>query len=144
MMRSSSPKKYLLGERTRDPDPDPEAPKPMGPVPWRVSGEELVRFEASRQEKKFRPGYDLTLRPPKSVSVLWALGDADIAGKVRDAHTAAVDQVVAYYEEHAVRVREAVEGSPAARTHGIIAAAFDHRTSRPATRYCTPTWSPPT
>ena len=123
------PKKYLLGERTRDPDPDPEAPKPMGPVPWRVSGEELVRFEASRQEKKFRPGYDLTLRPPKSVSVLWALGDADIAGKVRDAHTAAVDQVVAYYEEHAVRARKPSSGHRL-RTHGIIAAAFDHRTSR--------------
>ncbi len=115
----------------------------MGPVPWRVSGAELVRFEASRQEKKFRPGYDLTLRPPKSVSVLWALGDADIASKVRDAHTAAVDQVVAYYEEHAVRARSrrAVTGcgpTGSSPPPSIIG----HRV--PATRCYTPTWSPRT
>ena len=98
-------------------------------MPWRITGAELVRFDQSRQEKKFRPGYDLTLRPPKSVSVLWALGGADVAEKVRDAHTAAVDQVVAYYEQHAVRARKPSSGHRV-KTDGIIAAAFDHRTSR--------------
>lgn len=120
-----APKKYLLGERARD----PETSTPLGSVPWRVSGAELARFEAGRQEKKFRPGYDLTLRPPKSVSVLWALGGADIAGEVRAAHGAAVDQVVAYYEGYAVRAREPSTGRRVS-TDGVIAAAFDHRTSR--------------
>ena len=100
-----------------------------GPDEWRVSGGELQRFAASRVDKKFRPGYDLTLRPPKSVSVLWALGGPDIAGKVRDAHTAAVDQVVRYYEHQAVRSRSTKTGRRV-ETDGIIAAAFDHRTSR--------------
>lgn len=125
----AAPKKYLLGKRTRDPDPNSEAPTATGPVPWRVTGVELIRFDTSRQEKKFRPGYDLTLRPPKSVSVLWALGGADIAGKVRDAHAAAVDQVVTYYEQHAVRARKPSSGRRV-HTDGMIAAAFDHRTSR--------------
>lgn len=125
----AAPRKYLLGERTRDPDQDPGRPKPTGPVPWRVTGAELVRFDRSRQEKKFRPGYDLTLRPPKSVSVLWAIGGPEIAGEVRAAHTAAVDQVVAYCEKHAVRAREPSTGRRV-RTDGIIAAAFDHRSSR--------------
>ena len=100
-----------------------------GPDEWRLSGSELHRFAASRVDKKFRPGYDLTLRPPKSVSVLWALGGPDIAGKVRDAHTAAVDQVVRYYEHQAVRSRSTKTGRRV-ETDGIIAAAFDHRTSR--------------
>lgn len=124
-----APKKYLLGERMRDPDPGPDELKPTGPVPWRVTGAELARFIDSRSEKKFRPGYDLTLRPPKSVSVLWALGGPEIAGRVRDAHTAAVDEVVRYYEQHAVRARAPKTGRRV-ETDGIIAAAFDHRTSR--------------
>ncbi len=125
----AAPKKYLLGERARDPEPAPGQPKPTGPVPWRVPGAELVRFDTGRQEKKFRPGYDLTLRPPKSVSVLWAIGGADVAAEVRNAHTAAVDRVVAYYEEHAVRARKPSSGLRV-QTNGVIAAAFDHRTSR--------------
>ncbi|MCZ2112017.1 MAG: relaxase domain-containing protein [Dehalococcoidia bacterium] len=119
-----------LSDRShRDPDPDLDAPKPVGRVPWTVSGAELTRFIESRGEKKFRPGYDLTLRPPKSVSVLWALGGADVAVAVRAAHTAAVDEVVTYYERHAVRSRSTKKGRRV-ETDGIIAAAFDHRTSR--------------
>lgn len=118
-----APKHYLLGDRVR------AVEGRSGPVPWTVSGAELQRFVASRTEKKFRPGYDLTLRPPKSVSVIWALGGPEIAGTVRDAHTAAVDQVVAYYEQHAVRARSPRSGRRV-ETHGMIAAAFDHRTSR--------------
>lgn len=121
------PKKYLVGERTRPSAGG--APSTSGPIPWQVTGAELTRFAESRQEKKFRPGYDLTLRPPKSVSVLWALGGPDIAAEVRDAHSAAVDEVVKYYEHHAVRAREP-KSNRRVETDGIIAAAFDHRTSR--------------
>lgn len=121
------PKKYLVGERLRGgSDVLHAAP---GPAPWRISGAELVRFAESRQEKKYRPGYDLTLRPPKSVSVLWALGGPQIAAEVREAHRAAVDVVVAYYEQHAVRARKP-KSNRRVETDGIIAAAFDHRTSR--------------
>lgn len=118
----AAPKAYLGGFRVR-------VPKQQGPEEWRVSGAELQRYVASRSERKYRPGYDLTLRPPKSVSVLWALGGPDVAAKVRDAHGAAVDQVVAYYEQHAVRSRSTDAGRRVV-THGIVAAAFDHRTSR--------------
>lgn len=33
-----------------------------------------------------RPGYDVTLSAPKSVSLLWALGDDRVATVVREAH----------------------------------------------------------
>ena len=116
------PKHYLVGERrgTRG---------ASGPAPWSVSGAELHRFASGRTEKKFRPGYDLTLRPPKSVSVLWAIGGPEIAATVRAAHTAAVDEVVRYYEHQAVWARSPGSGRRVS-THGIVAAAFDHRTSR--------------
>ncbi|MEZ5265249.1 MAG: relaxase domain-containing protein [Acidimicrobiales bacterium] len=42
---------------------------------WLVARRELERFSAGRRVVKDRPGFDLTLRPPKSVSVLWALAD---------------------------------------------------------------------
>ena len=37
------------------------------------------------------PGFDLTFRAPKSVSVLFGLGDAGTARQVRDAHDQAVE-----------------------------------------------------
>jgi hypothetical protein len=41
---------------------------------------------------------DLTFSAPKSVSVLFGLGDLRVAGQVREAHRAAVEQTVAYLE----------------------------------------------
>lgn len=116
------PRAYLVGTRV-------SVPKQKGPDEWRVTGAELQRLVLSRSQRKYRPGFDLTLRPPKSVSVLWAVGGAEIAAHVREAHEAAVDQVVDYYEQHAIRSRSSASGRRV-RSDGIVAAAFDHRTSR--------------
>ena len=126
---TAAPKRYLLGERSRERDRDEPRRGASGPTPWRIPGSELNRFVRESHGKKFRPGYDLTLRPPKSVSLLWALGGPEIAAQVRAAHQSAVDEVVAYVEQHAVRAREPKTGGRV-RTDGVIAAAFDHRTSR--------------
>jgi hypothetical protein len=73
---------------------------------WTVSRAEVeARFASSRPRVKARPGYDLTLRPTKSVSVLWALVDDDRRREIRRAHAEAVDEVVRYYETHAVSLR---------------------------------------
>lgn len=114
---ASAPDKYLIGRRT--------PPRPGGPH-WTISSEELIRFSTGRDVRQHRAAYDLTLRPPKSVSVLWALGDDHVRAEVRAAHTAAVDETVLYVEHHAVRARQ----KGIQETHGIVAAAFDHRTSR--------------
>jgi conjugative relaxase-like TrwC/TraI family protein len=52
-----------------------------------------------------RPGYDLTLSAPKSVSLLWGLGDRSTAAAVAAAHEEAVDAAVAYMEDAACVVR---------------------------------------
>ena len=112
---------YLVGERT----------EVDGRSVWRVRTSEVERFEAERRHVKSRPGYDLTLRPPKSVSVLWALGDEQQRAVIREAHREAVDAVVAYYESQAVFARRRVgRHRQRVMTTGVVAAAFDHRTSR--------------
>lgn len=78
------------------------------------------------------PGYDLTLSAPKSVSLLWALGDDHVAATVREAHDEAVDAALAYIEAHACVVRRGRGGRARRRGDGLIAAAFRHRTSREA------------
>lgn len=103
-----------------------------GPSAWAITEAEVERYAAEHLRPKARPGYDLTLRPPKSVSVLWALAPARERQLIRDAHAEAVDAVVAYYEAHAAFARVSRKGQPRSRieTDGLVAAAFDHRTSR--------------
>ena len=53
---------------------------------WHGNCADLARFAAARTQVKAGPACDLTLSPPKSVSLLWAFADA--AGKRRSAkHT---------------------------------------------------------
>ncbi|MFN2556639.1 MAG: MobF family relaxase [Nitriliruptorales bacterium] len=76
------------------------------------------------------PGFDLTFRAPKSVSLLWALGDGAVAAEVRDAHDAAVEAAISFIEREAARTRRGAGGSERVEVDGLIAAAFRHRTSR--------------
>jgi conjugative relaxase-like TrwC/TraI family protein len=78
------------------------------------------------------PGFDLTFRAPKSVSVLFGLGDPDTARAVRDAHDRAVEAALEFAERHVVWSRRGHAGVEQIRGEGLIAAAFRHRTSRNA------------
>jgi conjugative relaxase-like TrwC/TraI family protein len=81
-----------------------------------------------------RSGLDLTFSAPKSVSVLFGLGDSLVSGSVREAHRAAVDQTVAYLEALCARAARGhhTPGQPYRRieTSGWAAVAFEHRSSR--------------
>jgi conjugative relaxase-like TrwC/TraI family protein len=114
------PKRYLCGRRV-----------PNGRrYSWLVPRVEVERFEAEHRSTKARPGYDITLRPPKSVSVLWALAPEVQRRAIRGAHREAVDAVVTHLERHAVFARQGTKDRARIETDGVIAAAFDHRTSR--------------
>ena len=76
------------------------------------------------------PGWDLTFRAPKSVSLLWGLTDRDIASKVADAHRAAVTAAVGYLERAAGFSRTGKNGIHRVEATAFLAAGFDHRTSR--------------
>ncbi|MEO8691985.1 MAG: MobF family relaxase, partial [Acidimicrobiales bacterium] len=75
-------------------------------------------------------GFDLTFSAPKSVSVLWALGDPGVNLAVRDAHQHAVDAALGYIERNAAFTRRGHGGVEVIPTKGLIAAGFRHRTSR--------------
>jgi conjugative relaxase-like TrwC/TraI family protein len=75
-------------------------------------------------------GYALSFSPPKSVSILWGLGDPEVSPAVREAHDAAVEAALDFLEEHAAFTRRGQGGAVQADTDGYVAAAFVHRTSR--------------
>ena len=96
-------------------------------VGWHVQRAQVNAYATTHKPSKRRPGFDLTLRPPKSVSVLWALAEPERRTAIRQAHREAVDEVVRYYEGQAIMAR--FKGDRI-QTAGLVAAAFDHRTSR--------------
>ncbi len=76
------------------------------------------------------PGFDLTFSAPKSVSVLFGLGDAGLSGEVRAAHEAAVGAALGYMERQGAVARRGHGGTESVLGNGFLAAAFRHRTSR--------------
>ncbi len=76
------------------------------------------------------PGFDLTFRAPKSVSVLFALGGFETAGEVRGAHDEAVEAALGYLERTACWSRRGTNGIEQIQGQGFVAAGFRHRTSR--------------
>lgn len=76
------------------------------------------------------PGYDLCFSPPKSVSVLFGLGDAETAATVIRCHEEAVEAALSWLEDTAALTRLGHNGVEQAATHGFVGAAFRHRSSR--------------
>ncbi len=92
----------------------------------KVAGEQLGTFREGQLEH--RPGWDVTLSAPKSVSIM-----AEVAGDRRliAAHGQAVRTAMAHVERHmaATRIRD---GGTVAReaTGNLVIASFQHGTSR--------------
>mgnify|MGYP000200425393 CR=1 FL=1 len=76
------------------------------------------------------PGFDLTFRAPKSVSLLWALSTPDVAEDVRACHDRAVATALEFLERHAIGTRRGTNGVEHVEADGAVAAVFRHRTSR--------------
>ena len=76
------------------------------------------------------PGFDLTFRAPKSVSILWGLGQREVSEEVRRAHDQAVLAVLGYVEAHAAGSRRGRGGAERINVSGFVAAAFRHRSGR--------------
>jgi conjugative relaxase-like TrwC/TraI family protein len=75
-------------------------------------------------------GFDLTFSAPKSVSALWALGDRATAAEAMAAHRTAVRAGLAYLDTHAALSRRGTDGTEQIGSAGLVAAVFDHRSSR--------------
>ena len=75
-------------------------------------------------------GYDLTFSAPKSVSVLFAVGEPDVRAAVREGHDAAVRDAVGYLEREACVTRRGSGGWRRLDGSGFLAAAYRHVASR--------------
>jgi conjugative relaxase-like TrwC/TraI family protein len=76
------------------------------------------------------PGFDLTFSAPKSVSLLWGIGGADVAKEVAAAHQRSVEAALTYMQRHACWTRRGAGGSEFVQGNGYLAAAYRHRSSR--------------
>ena len=90
-----------------------------------VTGELLGRAHA----RNGRPAFDLVLRPVKSVSILWGLGDERTQRTVEAIHRASVADAMADLEAE-VGTRRGAQGKTWIAGQGLLAAVYDHRQSR--------------
>jgi conjugative relaxase-like TrwC/TraI family protein len=75
------------------------------------------------------PAFDVVLRPTKSVSILYGLGDPATGRAVLAAHHAGVAEATAYLDTH-LGTRRGHGGHEHVAGQGLLAVGFDHRTSR--------------
>jgi conjugative relaxase-like TrwC/TraI family protein len=75
------------------------------------------------------PAFDVVLRPTKSVSILYGLGDPATGRAVLAAHHGGLAEAVAYLDEH-LGARRGHGGVQHVSGQGVLAVGFDHRTSR--------------
>lgn len=92
--------------------------------------EQIERQVARTNKNRAVHGFDFTFAPPKSVSVVWALGDAGLREQVEAAHHDAIKHIVAMMEADSIRTRQGAGGVVQTETRGVVAAAFDHWDSR--------------
>ena len=90
------------------------------------TGERLKRVGGRSKVAAF----DLTFSAPKSVSVLFTIGEPALAAALVEAHESAVDAAVGYLEREACRVRRGHGGVQREVGEGFVAAAYRHRMSR--------------
>jgi conjugative relaxase-like TrwC/TraI family protein len=93
---------------------DPDTGLDLG----RRYGEESVR------------GYDATFSAPKSVSLLWALGDERIQGEVLEAQDRAVDATLGWIESHAHTRLRRNGHVVCVDAEGLVVGVFRQHTSR--------------
>jgi conjugative relaxase-like TrwC/TraI family protein len=75
------------------------------------------------------PAFDVVLRPTKSVSILYGLGDPATGRAVLAAHHAGLAEAVGYLDGH-LGARRGHGGVQHVSGQGLLAVGFDHRTSR--------------
>ncbi|WP_280423168.1 MobF family relaxase, partial [Nocardia carnea] len=84
----------------------------------------------SRQRTTAVAGYDWTFSPMKSFSALWAVAPPELRKKLEAIHHNAVEIAMAYLENNATYTRLGRNGVQQVDVDGLIAVAFDHRSSR--------------
>lgn len=75
-------------------------------------------------------GFDLTFTMPKSVSVLWAVGDDETRRQVMECFYESIDQTMEWWQDNIAMTRVGRGGIAQMKVKGITAARFDHWDTR--------------
>ena len=96
------------------------------------NSEELSRYIAARLRPSGNSvaGFDCTFSAPKSVSVMWALGDEGVRTAVEEAHLEAISTALSFMEEDVFASRAGKSGVRRVSVDGVMAARFRHYDSR--------------
>ena len=94
-----------------------------------LAGEDPGTGELLRRRGRV-PGFDVTFSAPKSVSVVFGVGQPEVRAAMQRAHDVAVAEGFGYLERQAAFGRRGTDGVERIEGDGLIAAAFVHRTSR--------------
>jgi conjugative relaxase-like TrwC/TraI family protein len=123
-----------LGRLVRGLHPQTQEELRSHPKPRLITIERIHPLTDERwiETKKLAPvaGFDLVFSPPKSVSLLHALGDDDTRRAVNEAHLSAWQAALTYLEDEACVTRRGRNGVQREHAEGFVAAAYQHRTSR--------------
>ncbi|REJ90346.1 MAG: conjugative relaxase [Planctomycetota bacterium] len=74
--------------------------------------------------------WDFTVSAPKGVGIAWAIADDEIRNQIRHAHDTAVQKVLDVFETRLAFCRTGKAGSEDKVSARVIAAAFNHSTTR--------------
>lgn len=107
-----------------------ELPDSLSPEERDARVRQIKRATARAASARAVHAFDHTFAPPKSVSVLWALGDQGVREQVEAAHHDAINHIVTTMEADTIRTRTGSGGVVQERTRGMLAASFDHWDSR--------------
>ena len=96
---------------------DPVTGKPLGRLP-------------STGLKAPVAGFDMTFSPPKSLSLMWAMGDQVTREAIEDVLVRAASEVIVWAEDHVFRTRTGAQGARQEPVRGVVASAWLHYESR--------------
>ncbi|GEM43827.1 hypothetical protein NN4_83460 [Nocardia ninae NBRC 108245] len=101
----------------------------LGREPARTEIETALAQEKSGSRKAVA-GFDLVFTPPKSISILWGLGDDELRNAIWQCHTEAVREVLAWAESQCAVTRRGHNGTHQIDAEGFVIAAYDHFDNR--------------
>ncbi|QYG95849.1 relaxase domain-containing protein (plasmid) [Iamia sp. SCSIO 61187] len=113
--------------------PEERAEEKISAAGWppdSVEAAAILAEELRRGTRTAVGGWDLTFRPVKSVSALWAVVDPAVRAEIEAAHDAAVVEALGHLEDHVAATRAGRDGVRHLDIDGVTVARFQHRTSR--------------
>jgi conjugative relaxase-like TrwC/TraI family protein len=94
-----------------------------------ITGQALGRLPSMGQRAPVAT-YDLTFSVPKSVSLMWAMGDQAIRTAIEEVMDRALAEVISWAEDHVFFTRTGAQGARQEAVRGVVASTWLHFESR--------------